>query len=703
MKNLLLVLLSFCCSQFLMAQEWVTLDGPNSRPACNGVFELNGSYFLSGTCATFISNDQGDLYSPLREEYGTERYVVFENEVYLHTYGSSIDKISWNGSDWEMSSQSLANLHEMYADEDSMYIVSYSAGVYSSSNGSDWNNINNGIPGEWLPTGPLDSVYQTFTHSICASPNYLFVGTNNGVFRTDKSSIAWSDFSTGLPDTTYTYLEAKGDTVFAVSHNLIYRTVDAGLNWTLNQSLNSGTEVNRIRIFNDSVFVLTDSEGLLLSTDFGDSWMAQNNGLTSLNVNDIKVLDGDYYITGEQGCQTGFNNWVSKDRGVVCSYMGDIELSQNGIVATELENLYYLGDDSLDFVNVTSSLGSWSMRSVEMLNDELIINIQTDNQSLDPTPNYKSSDNGLNWTQISEFAGPTGPHFFSSKNGLISANGYDLKWSSDFGVNWTTITTLPPPVFGCTGNSTVLFASDAWYVAGCDGFGEINRSIDQGATWTYVDEDLPWGRVTGLYEFGDTIFATTQESLFYTVNQGTNWTEAGWGLPDPYVWDQTNFQTMIKWNDVYFVSNAQRVYYSTDGGIWFDIMSKGLPAAFGQHYYGNANLMVKGDSLYFGSGRYGMYVLDLTNFIDVLSTDEMKGNDAMQVYPNPSNGLVNIDLGSQMKNALVQLVDVQGKVVFAKYFEAFEIRQIDLSEYSGLFTLSVISDDRQMNHKLILK
>jgi len=704
MKRLLFALLILLNCQTGFSQEWKTLDGPNSRPSCNGVFDINGQYFLLGTCATFSSDDQGELYLPFREQYGVEDYVLFQGDAYISSYNSPIDKISWSGSEWEISSQSLANLHEMYADDDSIYLVTYSSGIYSSDDGGNWNLINDGIPGEFVHIGPMDSIYQVYTKSICSNDNYLFVGTESGIYRTDKSNVNWSDFSNGLPDTAYTYLEAKGDTVFTVSHNLIYRSVDAGVNWSLNQSLAVGNEVNRIRIINDTVFVLTQSEGLFISEDYGQNWMTMNNGLTSLNVNDIRKMDGEYFITGEQGCQVGINNWVSKDRGAVCAYMGDIEVSQNGIVATELNHLYYLGDDSTDFVNVTESLNSWSMRSVEMVNSELIINIQTDNQSLGPSPNYKSSDNGLNWIQISEFPGPTGPHLLSSKNGLISAEGYDLKWSADDGVSWTTITTLPPPVFGCSGYSTVLFASDAWYVAGCDGFGEINRSTDQGATWSYVDEDLPWGRVTGLYEFGDTIFATTQESLFFTVNQGDNWTEAGWGLPDPYANMQTNFQSMIKWNDIYFVSNAQRVYYSTDGAMWFDIMSNGLPGSFGQHYYGNANLMIKGDTMYFGSGRYGMYFLDLTNFNSVLSSSSVNKNYDLGLYPNPSTGSVSLSLQSEVSNATVTLVSVQNSVVFRAQYKSLSSHEFDFSTFkAGLYFLSIEAEQCSFVEKIILK
>ncbi len=90
--------------------------------------------------------------------------------------------------------------------------------------------------------------------------------------------------------------------------------------------------------------------------------------------------------------------------------------------------------------------------------------------------------------------------------------------------------------------------------------------------------------------------------------------------------------------------------------------------------------------------------------IDGLSIDE-HNFDVFNVYPNPTNGEVTIELSSS-ENATVQLFDIRGRKVYNNRFEnnaAFN-KTIDLSSAStGVYLLQVTSGPKTATKKLIIK
>ncbi len=73
------------------------------------------------------------------------------------------------------------------------------------------------------------------------------------------------------------------------------------------------------------------------------------------------------------------------------------------------------------------------------------------------------------------------------------------------------------------------------------------------------------------------------------------------------------------------------------------------------------------------------------------------------VYPNPTNGEINISLNSDIKNAKLALFNITGKTVFTSTIHDSET-SIDLSEYgSGIYFLKIEADNKIYNQKVVLK
>jgi hypothetical protein len=90
---------------------------------------------------------------------------------------------------------------------------------------------------------------------------------------------------------------------------------------------------------------------------------------------------------------------------------------------------------------------------------------------------------------------------------------------------------------------------------------------------------------------------------------------------------------------------------------------------------------------------------DLTAFhCNELGFSEPAGAEMLQLYPNPTSGLLTVDFGQELQHAELIVIDLQGKEVARKTVNDQLTVTLDLSELqNGVYLLSV----RDRNGKLI--
>jgi hypothetical protein len=94
-------------------------------------------------------------------------------------------------------------------------------------------------------------------------------------------------------------------------------------------------------------------------------------------------------------------------------------------------------------------------------------------------------------------------------------------------------------------------------------------------------------------------------------------------------------------------------------------------------------------------------------FNSTVSVDAVKSiEEAVSVYPNPSNGIVNIDLqGAMTQNATIEVYNAMGQQVLAQnYTDASSKFEINLSgNASGVYTIKLIADGQVITKRVVLQ
>lgn len=109
-------------------------------------------------------------------------------------------------------------------------------------------------------------------------------------------------------------------------------------------------------------------------------------------------------------------------------------------------------------------------------------------------------------------------------------------------------------------------------------------------------------------------------------------------------------------------------------------------------YYKNIN---------YGEVNYINYFNSLINNCSTLSTDIFLKNKKVAVYPNPSNGIVNIDLGSK-EDVSIRVFNLEGKIIYNIENIYTQFHQFELNQNSGLYIIEINSQNKKQNFKLLM-
>lgn len=244
MKKLLLAITVFCSVTSVKAQTWDTVINGITRPtstgllpSCTEVLHISGNTIIGSTLnGVYKSTNYGDIWS---------------NKI---TSGFG----GYNGVRKISSGRLLALGLPVFTTDNSI--------AKSDDNGDTWSNSSTGLPAQTI----VEDMVQTPDGKIylaCRRPAAVYVSSDNGD--------TWTSKSTGLPSTGFAAFYAiealDNDTLIAGNYEGIYRSIDAGNNWTKVKATGTNT-IFVIKKHPDGTIYSGHSNGVYSSTDNGITW-----------------------------------------------------------------------------------------------------------------------------------------------------------------------------------------------------------------------------------------------------------------------------------------------------------------------------------------------------------------------------------------------------------------------------------------------
>ena len=563
-----------------------------------------------------------------------------------------------------------------WSDPNFMYAEYQNGGLQGSTDGGgSFDDLVNNIdePGRWITPWMQDPI----------DPQTIYAGFEN-VWKSTNRGNFWTQISTFNSSGLIVLEVSKSNPlyIYASTSSTVYKTTDGGANWTtVTYPLVGGTAITALEVSTTNPNIV---------------WMTRSGYVAGTKV--LKTIDGGATWTNISGTlpnipancvvnQTGTNDgvYVGTDLGV---YYIDNDLTSwmpfsNGlpnVIVDELEIHY--GTNKLRAA--TYGRGLWQSTIFDPLSNLPYANFVGDTLSGCPGFNVQFSDSTLNspiawsWT----FPGGT-PATSNLQNPIVTYNtpglyhNVKLIVTNTFGTDSITklsyvavspgtqpIVTLNKNDTICLGTSILLLASNGsthlWYPTSQTTY-NISVAVTSSHCVTVTD-------VFGCSLSSDTI--------------------------DIYVAPLPPIPTITLSNDTLFSSFPTGNQWLNGGVI--------IPGATDSFYvlpwFGLTITLQQIDSI---TGCYSTS----SPFVGI--DEEGENGISYSVYPNPSNGIVNLIFQSTYTSDVsVELTDVIGRVVYNKKYDSFNGRQesiLDVSAFEkGVYLLSLRNSKGVVAKKLVV-
>jgi len=323
---------------------------------------------------------------------------------------------------------------------------------------------------------------------------------------------------------------------------------------------------------------------------------------------------------------------------------------------------------------------------------------------------YLSTNNGDTWTLVdSGIAGGNIIHAIAIKDTNIFAaawNSGGVYLSTDNGNFWNRV---------YSGHSSTLALCEIGVFSVNDG--SVYLTTDNGSSWTLANTGIPpYTSVNSFVTSGTYTYAATSRGVYLTTNYGNSWYSVSTGLPtNPFVNTLAIHGTTIfagteydgifissdsgnTWNAVNpgygsdpvqaFTFSGSNIFVGTcvNGGVFLSTDNGNSWASDSFNLPSNA-LLIHDSTIFVGTEGWGVWRRSLSNVITGIN--DIKKEENIYFYPNPTNGKVTITNRSILKS--IKVLNILGGVVYSSTLDNSQSSiEIDLSYLpKGIYFIKV--------------
>src|SRR5579883_3442858 len=373
----------------------------------------------------------------------------------------------------------------------------------------------------------------------------------------------------------------------------------------------SDMHISTILISGNNIFAGTEF-GIYRSTNKGTNWTPENNGLSIFNSvfvfaltavnNKIFASANGMFVSKDNGI-----NWEQDTSFPINTSAFTLATSGNNVLAESNNGLFITTNDGINWSrqdSVPTYIGGGINPDQTIITNNNIVFAAGGEYGNDI---YYSNDFGINWRWKGKVFSDTAemrtfPISSLIMNGAdlyVGVEGFGVYRSTDSGASWNPIN-LGLKLDSIYSQIFPLASIDSTLFVGSDS--GIYRSVNKGASWDLVNNGLKPGiQINTFAVNGGIIYAATNYGLYFSNNDGDNWTPQNAGMG----YGQTElFPTVLNGSVLFLrttdVSNfTTGMYRSTDNGMTWENIAPvvALRPAFA----------IKKDTIYAGEdlGEYG--------------------------------------------------------------------------------------------------
>ncbi len=699
MKKYILIISFLVCYIINFAQNFepFTWQYPKyGAHAINCTRWITGQKFIAvgDAGAMLLSNDDGLTWQRI-EPFTKQKFrnVFIKDSLTFFAVASNdnglgeIFKTIDGGQNWAMMynipNRSLRDIH--FPNDSIGYAVgNVGALIKSTDGGNTWLDISS----LGILSGDLTSVY--FLNGDTG-----FVGrnlTNAAMYKTDNGGLTWSQVFGYNGQACYT-IKFLNDTLgYAGAYNSrIFRTTNGGINWIQQTTFQTSEKVTSID-FSNLTNGIAVTNSYVYRTSNGTAWSGPFNGQTNFISAAFaptgSIVIGDRYggIHTAQNSGTTYSN-MNPQSGFFNFKRIKFANAQNGWVAGEGYFIMKTTNGGATWTSTNPSTYYDYLNDMAVLSPNKVIIVSGDiNNNVSKV--ITTTNGGTSYSeQILSTSGLNAVSFPSATTGYIVGNNGVAFKTTNGGTSYTSITT------GITNNHQEVFfvTNQLGFVVG--EFGDLRKTINSGATWTQLNVS-GMGTTKQIY-FTDIVNGYTVNEngvVFRTTDGGTTFTLAG----------QTCLQTP---NDMQFINDSTGfvvgsnvnascdVSYTTDyGQTWNSI-------TFPYEYAGNGVFAFDTANVYMVGNNQTIIKTSVDGVVTSKNNIAPKNDQFYKIYPNPSNGIFQIE-STKNDATNIEVYDIAGGLVYQNNFSN-KLTTIDLSELSaGLYIVKLRSENSISTYKI---
>lgn len=488
--------------------QWQRTKGPTGADIT--ALTVFNNQILAGSlyARVYRSGDNGTTWSEAKLPNTSVPSIITDfavagSAILASTSANGVFRSLDNGKTWTASNLGLFNFQvSSMVSTGTTVLASTSFAVFKSINaGSSWSKVGLG-----LPSGVIQD--------LAVSNGVIYAAVSGfGIYSSVDGGSNWLPLPGILPSNLFVSIAASNTSIYVVTDDAgVFRSQDNGLNWVeINNGIQWAPDKPLLGIFASAttLAVTSTDQRLLISYDQGDSWQAATNGVNDQFIRVVLFSDTATYLgSSGDGLYKSTDNglsWSPSNQGIIGAAISGLATAGPYIFVTSGNYVWRSGDKgdtweklAANFANVNGPINDLVSRG-----DTLYV--------VGPGGIYSSVDLGAHWSA------PFGPSLVNA----IAFKGSRMLAASQFGLfsssNWFE------PIFRDQLKGVFVLGSTIFVASASQG---LLRSVDDGITWTPVNNGLPGfvPDVRSLVGYGDKLIVGTRNGPFQSADNGDHWT-----------------------------------------------------------------------------------------------------------------------------------------------------------------------------------